>query len=75
MTDAWKDQREAIARRNSEAQKRAVSVSRARATEVSFLPPASCRAISAALRPRLRRAWIMCDVKGSDHCPVAMELD
>ena len=35
MTDAWKDQREAIARRNSEAQKRAVSASRARATEVA----------------------------------------
>jgi len=30
--------------------------------------------ISAALRPRLRCAWIMSDVKGSDHCPVAMEL-
>lgn len=30
--------------------------------------------ISAALRPRLRRAWILPDVKGSDHCPVAMEL-
>jgi exodeoxyribonuclease-3 len=30
--------------------------------------------ISAALRPRLKRAWILSDVKGSDHCPVAMEL-
>lgn len=30
--------------------------------------------ISTALRPRLRRAWILPDVKGSDHCPVAMEL-
>jgi exodeoxyribonuclease-3 len=30
--------------------------------------------ISPALRPRLRRAWIMSDVKGSDHCPVAIEL-
>ena len=30
--------------------------------------------ISAALRPRLKRAWIMPEVKGSDHCPVAMEL-
>jgi hypothetical protein len=35
MTDAWKEQREAIARRNSEAQKRAMSVTRARATEVA----------------------------------------
>jgi exodeoxyribonuclease-3 len=32
-------------------------------------------AISKALRPRLRRAWIMKDVTGSDHCPVAMELE
>jgi exodeoxyribonuclease-3 len=30
--------------------------------------------ISAALRPRLRRAWILRDVMGSDHCPVGMEL-
>ena len=30
--------------------------------------------ISAALRPRLRRAWILKDVTGSDHCPVGMEL-
>lgn len=31
--------------------------------------------ISAALRPRLRRAWILKDVLGSDHCPVGMELE
>lgn len=31
--------------------------------------------ISAALRPRLRRAWILQEVHGSDHCPVAMELE
>lgn len=31
--------------------------------------------ISAALRPRLRRALIRCDVSGSDHCPVGIELD
>lgn len=30
--------------------------------------------ISAALRVRLKKAWIMPEVKGSDHCPVAMEL-
>lgn len=30
--------------------------------------------ISKALRPRLKRAWIMPEVRGSDHCPVAMEL-
>jgi exodeoxyribonuclease-3 len=30
--------------------------------------------ISKKLRPRLKRAWILKDVMGSDHCPVAMEL-
>jgi exodeoxyribonuclease-3 len=30
--------------------------------------------ISAALRPRLRRAFIRCEVHGSDHCPVGIEL-
>jgi exodeoxyribonuclease-3 len=29
---------------------------------------------SEALRPRLKRAWIEPDVKGSDHCPVGVEL-
>jgi len=29
---------------------------------------------SAALRPRLKRAWILSDVTGSDHCPVGLEL-
>jgi exodeoxyribonuclease-3 len=31
--------------------------------------------ISASLRPRLRDAFIRCDVLGSDHCPVGIELD
>ncbi len=31
--------------------------------------------ISAALRPRLRRAFIRADVMGSDHCPVGIEID
>jgi exodeoxyribonuclease-3 len=31
--------------------------------------------ISAALRPRLRQAWIMDSIQGSDHCPVGIELD
>jgi len=31
--------------------------------------------ISAALRPRLKRAYIRCDVPGSDHCPVGLELE
>jgi len=31
--------------------------------------------ISAALRPRLKRAFILPDVTGSDHCPVGIELD
>lgn len=30
--------------------------------------------ISAALRPRLRSAFIRADVPGSDHCPVGIEL-
>jgi exodeoxyribonuclease III len=30
--------------------------------------------ISPALRPRLRKASILADVMGSDHCPVAIEL-
>jgi exodeoxyribonuclease III len=30
--------------------------------------------ISAPLRPRLKRAWILSDVYGSDHCPVGIEL-
>jgi exodeoxyribonuclease-3 len=29
---------------------------------------------SAALRPRLKRAWIQSEVTGSDHCPVGLEL-
>lgn len=29
---------------------------------------------SAALKPRLKRAWIEADVHGSDHCPVGVEL-
>jgi exodeoxyribonuclease III len=31
--------------------------------------------ISPKLRPLLRRAWIMPEVMGSDHCPVGIELD
>jgi len=30
--------------------------------------------ISPELRPRLKKAWIMPDVHGSDHCPVGIEL-
>ena len=30
--------------------------------------------LSAALRPRLKRAFIHCNVLGSDHCPVGIEL-
>jgi exodeoxyribonuclease-3 len=30
--------------------------------------------ISAALRPRLQRAFIRADVPGSDHCPVGIEI-
>jgi exodeoxyribonuclease III len=30
--------------------------------------------ISQSLRPRLERAWILKDVMGSDHCPVAIEM-
>jgi exodeoxyribonuclease III len=31
--------------------------------------------ISAALRPRLKRAWISPEITGSDHCPVGIEID
>jgi exodeoxyribonuclease-3 len=31
--------------------------------------------ISAALRPRLKRAWIAPEILGSDHCPVGIELE
>lgn len=31
--------------------------------------------ISASLRPRLKRAFIQCDVLGSDHCPVGIEIE
>ena len=30
--------------------------------------------ISAPLRPRLKRAFIRCNVMGSDHCPVGIEI-
>ncbi|NDC79024.1 MAG: exodeoxyribonuclease III [Chitinophagia bacterium] len=30
---------------------------------------------SASLRPRLRKAFILPDVPGSDHCPVGVEMD
>ncbi len=30
---------------------------------------------SAALEPRLKRAWISPEVMGSDHCPVGLELE
>jgi exodeoxyribonuclease-3 len=30
---------------------------------------------SASLRPRLRKAFILPDVTGSDHCPVGVEMD
>lgn len=30
--------------------------------------------ISPELRPRLKKAWIMPEVEGSDHCPVGIEL-
>jgi exodeoxyribonuclease-3 len=31
--------------------------------------------VSAALRPRLKSAFIRCEVMGSDHCPVGIELE
>ena len=30
--------------------------------------------VSAALRPRLKRAFIRCEIEGSDHCPVGIEM-
>jgi exodeoxyribonuclease-3 len=31
--------------------------------------------ISRSLRPRLKRAFIRCDIPGSDHCPVGIEIE
>ena len=31
--------------------------------------------ISARLRPRLKRAFIHCEVLGSDHCPIGIEIE
>lgn len=31
--------------------------------------------VSASLKPRLKKAWILPEVTGSDHCPVAVEVD
>lgn len=31
--------------------------------------------VSSTLRDRVKRAWILREVAGSDHCPVGMELD
>ena len=31
--------------------------------------------VSPSLRPRLKRAFINCDIPGSDHCPVGIELE
>ena len=30
--------------------------------------------VSRRLRPRLRRAWALQHVRGSDHCPIGLEL-
>jgi exodeoxyribonuclease-3 len=30
--------------------------------------------VSRRLRPALRRAWMLSDVRGSDHCPIGLEL-
>jgi exodeoxyribonuclease-3 len=29
---------------------------------------------SSVLQPRLKRAWILKDVTGSDHCPVGLQI-
>ena len=31
--------------------------------------------VSEGLRSRVKDAWIMPEVQGSDHCPVGIELD
>ena len=31
--------------------------------------------VNKAFLPRVKRAWILSDVMGSDHCPVAIEID
>ncbi len=30
---------------------------------------------SQSLKPRIKRAWILAEVMGSDHCPIGLELD
>ncbi len=30
---------------------------------------------SQSLKPRIKRAWILSEVMGSDHCPIGLELD
>jgi exodeoxyribonuclease-3 len=48
-------------------------VTRARERNIGWRIDYVC--ISEALRPRLRKAWIMEEVMGSDHCPVGIELE
>jgi exodeoxyribonuclease-3 len=31
--------------------------------------------VSKALRPHVKRAWILPEIMGSDHCPIGLELD
>jgi exodeoxyribonuclease III len=47
--------------------------SRARERNIGWRIDYVC--ISEALRPRLLKAWILDGVRGSDHCPVGIELD
>jgi len=44
----------------------------ARARNVGWRIDYHC--VNEALLPQVKRAWIACDVMGSDHCPVGIEL-
>ncbi len=44
----------------------------ARANNVGWRLDYHC--VDAELMPRVKKAWIMTEVRGSDHCPVGIEL-
>jgi exodeoxyribonuclease III len=48
-------------------------MSQARAKNIGWRIDYFC--VSRALRPRVKRSYILPDVLGSDHCPIVLELD
>lgn len=45
----------------------------ARAKNIGWRIDYQC--VNKAFMPRVKRSWIMCEVMGSDHCPVALEIE